>query len=177
MKLPAVQVRNDAAVTPVANSKGRLLELCQKHQWNAPSFESHTKGPTNRPIFSCHVEITIDNKLYQADVDGGSTKKEAESAASQKLYETLKGIAPPTRSAQVVQPINNPIGRLNEWAQKNRHPEPYYSIECIQEQPKQLFRAIVSLDLIDGLKEFKGQASSKQEAKKLAAAAAVHAIG
>lgn len=157
------------------NYKGVLLEMCQKYKWPMPIFKSSGKGPSHAMTFDATVEVRCGNAVYVAHSNNVASKKDAESKAAQNLLKDLKdaGVA----SAKLAKPnqsgTDNPVGFIQEVAQKNHYALPEYIFNQITEVPP-LFEC--SLKLNFGIKEiFKGHAENKQSAKKLAASSAVSA--
>jgi dsRNA-specific ribonuclease len=159
------------------NPKGTLLEYCQKRGWPAPEFVGTGKGPSHAMLFSCRVTLRANGASYDRSVSGAANKKEAEAMASAELLDAL-GVAAraekPTRAeATATVDLQNPIGSLQELAQKSKARSPEYTFESLSVEPPR-FRAIVRTELpVPG--EYRGEASTKQDAKKIAALAALKA--
>lgn len=173
------------APRPKGNPKGALLELCQKNGWPMPTFESSGQGPSHTMVFSATVTLNAGGKVVRTDSAGASSKKDAESMASAAMLERVGSLAHGERKAEVqfehvlppgatVDGGGNPVGVLQEMAQKNRWKMPDYGFETLREVPP-LFRATVTVHG-KAVGKFTGEASTKQEAKKRAAAKAVAAV-
>lgn len=165
-----------AAEEPVAgvNFKGRLHEWCQKRGWPAPTFESSGKGPSHAMIFSATATLVKGDRTYQATAGGASGKKEAEMLASRDLLEQLQNQAVETVSPRGLAPSNNPVGELQEYAQRYRKPLPIYEVSEISKTPSS-FRCSVFFDFGTPL-TLEGQGATKQAAKSQAAAAGLLAL-
>ena len=168
----AVEATRDVSVI---NQKSALMELCQKYRQPPPNFECKFSGPSHAPVFSCDASMAWEGRTFYASVSDCANKKEAESAASARLYSQVEGfVAHEKRGSPpggAVAATSNPIGFLQELAQKNKWALPHYTVEQVQDSPP-LFRATVE---VTGPSKGKyvGSAASKKEAKELAAAAAL----
>lgn len=178
-KLLGVEAREyppkSSAVT-VGNPKGALLELCQARSWPAPTFEAKGRGPSHAMVFDCVATLVVGDRSLKAEGATCASKKEAEARAAAALLSQLESVLPPAPAvasgAGSGSSSDNPVGVLNERAQRERKPLPEYTFTQIQAQPP-LFRAEVAVDVEGKTQKFAGQSSTKQEAKKRAAAAAV----
>lgn len=177
MRLPSAPTNAGASRAPVAavgeNFKGRLLECCQQAKWPTPTFESSGKGPSHAMIFSASARVTVRGKEYVASAAGAATKKEAEMLASRDLLEQIVGLA---KTPQLVTPTNaalNPIGVLQEMAQKQKAPIPTYEVLQVRETPPN-FICTVTVH-VGTMGQYKGEGVTKQIAKGNAAAAALAA--
>lgn len=169
--------------TVTGNPKGALLELCQKHGINPPAFANSGQGPSHAMVFACEATLAVAGDRLVARANGASSKKEAEAVASADLLEQLKGRvgrAAPARAVQAgkagqpaQQMSSNPIGTLQEMAQKMKWPSPAYAFLTISEVPPK-FKATVT---VSGPRagQYSGEASTKQDAKAHAARAALSA--
>jgi ribonuclease R len=163
----------DAQAAPgfTGNPKGALLELCQARRWPPPAFEASGVGPPHAMRFKCRVELKAGGRVESAEADGAASKREAEALASAALLarlqrRTTEGSGPaadPRTNAGGA----NPIGALQELAQKHRWRAPDYTISQLSEAPP-LFRATVRVDGPTA-GDYSAEASTKQEAKRRAA--------
>lgn len=162
--------------TPVAvngNPKGRLLELCQKHGWSLPTFTCEGKGPSNAMVFSAEALVIIAGRTYKARGEGAKTKKDAESLAAQNLYPLIEHLAP-TRAAPVTT-STNPVGALQEMAQKGKYPMPEYKFSQENSVTPEFFCEVFTN--FGSARTFSGRSSTKQAAKTSAAAEAIRLLG
>lgn len=173
MPAPAAAVAaRPSAVAPGKNYKGLLLERCQQAKWATPIFESSGKGPSHAMIFSASARVSIEGKEYCGASAGAATKKDAEMLASQDLLEQIAGLGgkPPAPASST---SSNPVGALQEMAQKLKAPMPTYDVQQIRETPPS-FVCVVTVHA-GGLRTFKREGASKQVAKTNAATAALAA--
>lgn len=161
-----------AAIVGHKNYKGILQELCQKHKWQMPIFEASGKGPAHSMIFSASARVAIAGTDYCGQADHAPTKKDAESAAAERLLEKLKTVVPtgPTQATGMAS-VGNPVGALQEIAQKSGFAPPSYEFIQVSEAPP-LFRCAVTTHG-GRMGTFSGEASTKQAAKAQAAATAL----
>lgn len=159
--------------TVEGNPKGSLLEMCQKRGWETPTFTASSEGPSHAPRFNCTVTLAAHGRTMKASADNAGSKKVAEALAAQSLLQELQTMEKSVHAAPSPQPVtvSNPVGALQEIAQKSRQPAPQYVVEMVREHPP-LFKAKVTTHH-DGPAEFDGQGASKQEAKAQAATAAL----
>lgn len=158
------------------NPKGELLELCQKHSWPTPAFQSSGRGPSHAMEFSASVAVTVNGSTFEGRASGAGNKKEAEARASADLLGKLQGAttAPKVKALTVNAAVDNPVGALQEHCQKSGWGMPEYGFVMLKETPP-LFRATVKLDSF-GRDIAPAEASSKQDSKKLVAKNALVAI-
>lgn len=169
---------NKPAIT--GNPKGALMELCQKRGWQPPTFTSSGQGPSHAMVFECEALLTTSNGgTFRANAKGASSKKEAEAFACAEILTRLNCTwdepSPPSPSApDAAAASDNPIGALQEMAQKGKWTPPAYTFEVLSEVPPR-FRATVTTT---GPKagRYTGEATTKQEAKTLAALRALKAL-
>ncbi len=158
---------------PNKNYKGELQELCQKYKWPMPIFSSSGKGPSHAMVFSASVEVTCDGKTYSGESGRAISKKEAEALASRDVLKKLRvvndGSKDTNKPAQ--SSTENPVGYLQEIAQKNQYALPEYVFKQLSEVPP-MFECTLNLNF-GSKKTFKGVAENKQFAKKKAASVAV----
>ena len=164
----------------LANSKGALLELCQKSRLGMPTFTSTSTGPANAPTFVCVVELAIKGRTLTARSPEASTKKQAEALAAQALLDQVsQGNRPKEGTlAAVATPAHNAgwaIQQLQEYAQKSRLAPPAYDFREISKTPS-TFECRVSLERTDGNVEFRATAASKQASKAAAAEGALEIL-
>jgi dsRNA-specific ribonuclease len=168
-----------AAAQTRGNPKGELLEFCQARRWTPPVFEASGVGPPHAMRFRCRVEVSAGGRIEAEESDGAASKREAEALASAALLARLKRRVPDrpgggggVRSDTAVA---NPIGALQELAQKNRWRPPDYTVTQLSEAPP-LFRAAVRVDgPVAG--DYSAEANTKQEARRGAAERALGARG
>ncbi|KWT65077.1 MULTISPECIES: RNB domain-containing ribonuclease [unclassified Variovorax] len=176
-----------------ANSKGALLEFCQKQKLGTPTFTSTGTGPSNAPAFACTAELTVGEETFCASSASTPAKRQAEALAAAALLEQL--ISRQARGGQVEAPARAPaaaeagpntvtpaptavsergrsIQLLQEYAQKARLPHPVYEFVEISKTPSS-FECLVRLDLADGAFEARASGSSKQASKGAAATRAL----
>lgn len=160
---------------PDKNYKSELQELCQKYKWPIPSFQSSGKGPSHAMVFEATVEVQCGDVAYKGQSGRAMSKKEAEALAARDVLKKLKAVDTglsknkPNQSSE-----DNPIGYIQEIAQKNEYALPEYTFEQLSLVPP-MFECNLVLNF--GVRKiFKGKAENKQNAKKQAAAAAVKEI-
>jgi ribonuclease R len=177
---PGTSADPRAGVAPLVsgNPKGELLELCQARRWPPPSFAVTESGPPHGRRFACQVALDNGTRRWVETVDNAASKKEAEARASAVLLDALGRAAPaaagagPSATASASAPLN-PIGVLQEFAQKQRLPSPDYVFQQLSETPP-LFRATVTVHgPVAGA--YSAEAATKQGAKQQAAARALSA--
>lgn len=159
------------------NPKGALLELCQARRWPPPVFDASGVGPPHAMRFRCRVELKAGGRVESAEADGAASKREAEALASAALLARLRRrttegsgtVSDPRTSAGGA----NPIGALQEMAQKYRWRAPDYTITQLSEAPP-LFRATVRVDGPTA-GEYSAEANTKQDARRGAAERALGA--
>jgi len=179
MQLPVDDVDNSTqhkAHTQNINHKGELLELCQKFRWPTPIFESSGRGPSHSMNFEASAYIEINGKRYSAGSSNAGTKKEAESIAAKGLLKELRQIAPKSdKKSEPSQNISsNPVGYIQELAQKNKYALPEYAMNQITIDPPE-FECKLTINF--GIKQvFIGLSNNKQGAKTAAATEAVKSI-
>ncbi|OLP04600.1 RNB domain-containing ribonuclease [Rhodoferax antarcticus] len=160
------------------NPKGALLELCQSKQWPMPGYESSGKGPSHAMVFQSKVSVVIDGVVHTETFSGAANKKDAEAQVSALLLAKLKPVQAKKQDAPVRAAVDqsidaNPIGTLQEMAQRMGIGSPGYSFEVLSEVPPK-FRATVAVKVpVPG--RYTGEATTKQEAKKNAAKKALSA--
>lgn len=161
--------------SPTANKnhKGAMLEFCQKHQLPMATFDCHGKGPSNAMIFSCRASVTIKGQEYVATVGNASTKRDAEALAAEQLLAQVRPLAPKGAPTKASGAGGNPVGVLQELAQKGRFPVPTYELVQIQAQPP-LFRCTVTT-FVGSPRTFVAEGANKQTAKTKAAELALTA--
>lgn len=167
--------RSPSALGVQGNPKGSLLELCSQRRWPSPEFKISSEGPSHAPVFACTVVLVAGGQRLECRTDAAGSKKEAEASACAAMLsvvnERMPAAAPKAAQPQTAAP--NPVGLLQEAAQKNKWELPAYRFRQLQEVPP-LFLASVEVEgPVRGV--YEGQASSKQEAKTRAAAAALAA--
>jgi ribonuclease R len=169
------------APKPLGNPKGALLELCAKMGWAVPTFTSSGQGPSHAMVFSATVEFKHGVTQHRMTASGAANKKDAEAMVSAQLLAALrggakkgettpeqKGGASPAAGGVVA----NAVGWLQEQAQKNKWQLPEYSFKTLSEVPPRFQATVVVYGARPG--RYLGEATTKQEAKKKAAEAAVH---
>lgn len=170
----------DGLKKPQGNPKGQLLELCTKRGWPMPTFTASGQGPSHAMVFSATVDFDNGRVQHRLTVQGAANKKEAEAMVASKLLAALKGAEPEQKAPVAMQQVAaiaesgaNAVGQLQEQAQKNRWQMPEYTFKTLSEVPPK-FRATVS---VAGPRQgtFHGEATTKQEAKRKAAEAALAA--
>lgn len=162
------------------NPKGELLEYCQKRGWPMPDFSATGKGPSHAMIFSCRVTLAVGNRTYERTVSGAGNKKEAEAQASVQMLDALgvgRQSAEPKQADEPVadaQNAVNPIGALQEIAQKHKVAAPEYRFETLSVTPPKFACTVTASLPVAG--SYRAEATTKQDAKKLAALAAIKAV-
>ncbi len=157
------------------NPKGQLLELCQKQKWPTPEFAIVGKGPSHKMIFSGTATLTVMGVEYRGEVSHAATKKDAEAVAAGMLLDKVSGLvaALPT-AAPPATAHGNPVGALQEMAQKGGYELPRYDLVQVREVPP-LFRCTVTT-FGPKSRQFTGEGANKQAAKSQAASSAVAAL-
>lgn len=177
----AVNSRALEAAAPVAgNPKGALLELCQKCGWDMPTFEGMGKGPSHAMLFSATVKLIVSGQLYSASANGTSNKKDAEARACEALLLKLADAGVGAAKVPVGAPCTidntgqhpNPIGALQEMAQKGKFSPPDYLITTLQVDPPK-FQSIATVTINGQRRTFTATSNAKQDAKKISAAMAL----
>lgn len=137
-------------------------------------FSVTSEGPPNAPTFACKVRLALPGQVLEAVAPSAPTKKEAEARAALRLLPQARShVGPAAPQPSTGSP--NPIGMLQESAQKERWAMPAYTVQQRSATPPQ-FVAVVSVQgPVAG--EFKGSGSTKQEARSRAAQAALDAQG
>ncbi|MGJ7523254.1 RNB domain-containing ribonuclease [Variovorax sp. LT1P1] len=159
---------------PMVNAKGRLFERCQAKRWAAPEFAVTRSGQDHAPVFRCIATLVADGMSYEVIVEGADSRKEAEARASHLLLLKLEELPAVAQDDQVRAPraetsaLLNPVGALQEWAQKNKVPLPTYEIM----PAKGGFVAELTMTTAVGARTFRGTGATKAEAKKASADAA-----
>ena len=156
------------------NPKGQLLELCQKQKWPMPEFAIIGKGPSHKMIFSGTATMTLNGVEYRGEVSHAATKKDAEAVAAGILLDKVSGLVSAQPSAPPVSAASNPVGALQEMAQKGGYQMPAYELVQVRENPPH-FRCTVTTFGPDS-RRFTGDGENKQKAKAQAASAAVSAL-
>ena len=156
------------------NPKGQLLELCQKQKWPMPEFAIIGKGPSHKMIFSGTATMTLNGVEYRGEVSHAATKKDAEAVAAGILLDKVSGLVSAQPSAPPVSAGSNPVGALQEMAQKGGYQMPAYELVQVRENPPH-FRCTVTTFGPDS-RRFTGEGENKQKAKAQAASAAVSAL-
>lgn len=168
LQLPEVATSIEAsAPTSNKNYKGAMLEFCQKHQLPMATFECQGKGPSNAMIFSCRASVTIKGQEYVATATNASTKRDAEALAAKSLLDQVRPLAPKGAAQKNSNGGGNPVGELQELAQKGRFPVPTYEVVQIEDMPP-LFKCTVTT-FKDGPSAFVAEGANKQAAKTKAA--------
>jgi len=176
MPAPATEQTNPREQTG-GNQKGLLLELCTKKGWPNPRFESSGQGPSHAMIFSAKITLVVDGKPFEAVAQGAANKREAESIASGRLLQQLKmavQVKGPTRQEQATV-STNPIGALQELAQKGLFQQPTYQFTQVQTMPP-LFEATMALAVKGIGLTFLGRGKTKQDAKSACATEALKGV-
>ena len=164
------------AWTTSENFKGALLEMCQARKWSVPVFTSRGSGPSHAPTFSCAVTLDARGEFFEASIDNAATKKEAEARCSELLLGKLRTkpkqapveVALPLPKAPLAPapgPTGNPVGALQEWLQKAKRPAPVYDFSPARGG----FSSTLTFDTGKAQFKFEGWATTKAEAKKIAA--------
>lgn len=171
---PAPAAAPAAGPGPAAsgNPKGALLEFCQKLGVTPPVFTTDAAGPAHAMSFTCTVTLQVNGQRYVATAPGRKSKKDAEAAASADLLAQLgNGVHRQGTPASAEPSNDNPVGALQEMAQKRKWASPAYVFTTLSEVPPK-FRATVT---VAGPKAgtYSGEATTKQEAKTRAARAAL----
>lgn len=162
---------------PAGNPKGALLEWCAKKAWPTPKFTSSGQGPSHAMVFTAAVEFQHGSVRHRMTASGAANKKDAEAMVSAQLLAALKSEAIQEAKAAAQssgapgQHGGNAVGLLQEQAQKQKWQLPNYTFKTLSDVPPR-FQATVA---VYGTKpgRFQEEASTKQEAKKRAAEAAV----
>lgn len=170
---------HEAASPVLGNPKGALLELCQKRGWGMPTYEGSGKGPSHAMLFSAAVTLIVRGQVYSAASNGAGNKKEAEARASATLLQQLTDAglnAPeaPVSSTGFVGDSGqhpNPIGALQELAQKGKFAPPDYAITTLRADPPK-FQSVATVTIHGQRRTFTATSNTKQEAKKISAAMA-----
>ncbi|MBV7542064.1 RNB domain-containing ribonuclease [Acidovorax sp. sic0104] len=158
----------------LANPKGALLEFCQARSWAFPDFQHTVAGPSHSPYFTVTVRVATPLGARTGSATATS-KKQAEANASAEVLPGLQEEFVVQQAAPAASAGSNPVGELQERAQQRKWAVPEYDIRSKQAQPP-IFEAIVKV-FEDGQRvEFSGFASSKNEAKRNAAAKALASL-
>lgn len=162
------------ASVSTANHKGALLELCQKKGVPGPTYTGTSSGPSHAMRFACEVTLNLDGQRYVASVSDCSSKKDAEARASAALLGQINHAPPVAAKAMPSEAdLSNPVGHLQELAQKLKKPMPEYKTTLVRDQPP-LFEVKVTT-YHEGSRSEIGRGNTKQDAKKAAAALACRA--
>lgn len=173
--LPRVHASNTApadnqASAVATNYKGRLQERCQLHRWAMPRYETRMEGPSNAASFYATVSLVVVGQPFTAsNPHPASTRIAAEQAAAEALLAILPA---PQAKASTTSAAANPIGALQEAAQKAGLPLPTYTVEDAGDGG---FTCTVQTALCP-IQTFSAKAPAKADAKRLAASAALAAV-
>lgn len=117
---------SESAAAATENSKGALLEYCQKRRLAAPEFSVTSSGPSNAALFVCEVVVTGRGQICSGSGRGG-TRKAAEQAAAADLLARLR-ITDDVDAADESQVSSgdNAIGQLQTAMQRQRYGMPQY---------------------------------------------------
>jgi ribonuclease R len=165
---------------PAGNPKGALLEMCAKKGWATPTFTSTGQGPSHAMVFSGTVEFEQGSVRHRMTATGAANKKDAEAMASAQLLEALKSQGRPEAkqaaqgesSSGATLQTGNAVGLLQEQAQKNKWQLPEYTFKTLSDVPPKFQATVVVYGAKPG--RFQAEGTTKQEAKKKAAEAAVN---
>ncbi|MFN9471033.1 RNB domain-containing ribonuclease [Acidovorax sp.] len=171
---PSVAPTDGVATSRAPNPKGALLEFLQARSWPFPDFEHTVKGPPHAPQFIVRVSVETSAGGFAAE-GAGTSKKHAEAEACSKLLGEVSRASPATAVGTATVPSDNPVGALQERAQQRKVRMPEYAIRTKQINPP-IFEALVTLFEGSAAKTYSGFASSKSDAKRLAAAKALQDI-
>jgi ribonuclease R len=168
-----------SSTSQLTNSKGALLELCQKSKLGMPSFSSTSSGPANAPTFICVVELAANGRTFTARSPETSTKKQAEALAAEALLEQVsRGPGQKDEAQTAAAPPSNAgwaIQQLQEYAQKSRLAPPAYEFTELSKTPS-TFECRVQLSRGTDRIEYRATAASKQASKAAAAAGALNIL-
>lgn len=177
----ALPVSVAAGSAPSANYKGQLLELCQQKRWLPPRFEIVSTGPSHRMVFAASVTLVVDGIQYTGKAEGASGKKEAEAQAAasllKQLAESIKPSQPQSKreTPPIAGPEDNPVGHLQERAQKKKCGMPKYALTLTTGNPA-VFECVLTTYCLGAPRLFTATGGSKTEAKRAAAALAVQSL-
>ncbi|WP_425953310.1 RNB domain-containing ribonuclease [Ralstonia pseudosolanacearum] len=161
------------AAAKKGNPRGMLQELCQKQGWQLPAYTSGGAGPSHQMIFWAKVSLEVDGVQHEGSAEKASTKKEAEAIAAADLLAKLGTTSSPKAAvAPKTGPAQNPVGTLQEMAQKSKARMPEYAFTQSASQPPS-FTCTVSTFFAGGTKSFSADSSSKQDAKAAVASLAL----
>jgi ribonuclease R len=172
------EVAHEQVVKVGGNPKGRLLELCQANAWPMPVYVSSGKGPSHAMVFQAEVSLSVGDVVHREFFSGAANKKDAEAQVSARLLLKLKSASPKKAEATIAVAADpstewNPIGELQEIAQRAGIKPPEYAFDVLSEVPPKFRATVVVAAPVAG--RYAGEASTKQEAKKNAARKALGA--
>lgn len=171
---PAAVTSTVAVQTAGGNPKGALLEFCQKAGIQPPVLATEASGPAHAMTFTCAASMEASGQRFVATSRGAKSKKDAEAAACADLLAQVRGsVDQPASQPPAAPGAGNPVGALQEMAQKRKWASPTYVFATLSEVPPK-FRATVT---VAGPRAgtYSGEATTKQEAKTRAARAALSA--
>jgi dsRNA-specific ribonuclease len=131
-------------------------------------------------VFSGTVEFEQGSVRHRMTATGAANKKDAEAMASAQLLEALKSQGRPEAkqaaqgesSSGATLQTGNAVGLLQEQAQKNKWQLPEYTFKTLSDVPPKFQATVVVYGAKPG--RFQAEGTTKQEAKKKAAEAAVN---
>lgn len=95
---PALVAPAKAEIPSISNTKGTLLELCQKRKWHPPVFTHQSSGPSHQMTFECSLVLETPQETLREKATG-ATKKMAEAKVSEMALEKLLSSAKPAKPA------------------------------------------------------------------------------
>ncbi len=116
----------------VQNTKGALLEFCQRNKLQMPEFHSASQGSDHAPIFTVTASVAVSGNVITTEPCNGSTKKDAERAAAAKLMSLLAphfSSEPSKDAGRASDPEMNAVSALQEFLAVRRKPLPTYTFQ------------------------------------------------
>ncbi|CUJ50026.1 Ribonuclease R [Achromobacter sp. 2789STDY5608633] len=173
--VPAAVPSIDASSPSEANTKGALLEWCQKAKIAAPVFKNTSEGAAHCPAFGASVTIVYQGKTYAATATGAGSKRLAEQQAAQSLLNQLGQVKPgrtskPDVLATAKAAAENPVSQLTIWSQKQKDAAVTYAFVALPGNTP-AFRCTVDVRLGEEHWLAEADGTSKQQAKTAGAAA------
>jgi len=174
------------------NYVGQLMELCVSRKYSSmPAFEFSQSGTSNAPKITCVCTLRIGDEIVQVSGISSNKKRSKQIAAKKMLDETLrrsmekllsKGIG--TTDAETEASRNpedkieeNYIGILGERCVKSQWPMPVYQFSSSGQSNLPVFTCKVSVKKKGGVVTAAATASTKKNAKQLAAKEMLNQLG
>jgi ribonuclease R len=164
----------------IDNPKGLLLEIAQRQQTAAPTFDLTSDGPSHLRQYICVASIDLDGRCYRSAPSLALSKKEAERASALNLLAQLPPALlekPPRRDLPIdITPGKHPVSLLQEWTSRQLDKQPHYAFERSGPPHAPLFICTCQIDTAQAVKQWQGTGATKKAAKTEAARTACRSL-